>query len=347
MRISRIGEHRDKHNGYMIGLNEILGNELAKNMFRGAIAEGIVSHAYLLVGEKGLGKRTMADAVALELLCPNRRKLGHACMDCPSCKQVMSDNHPDFVRIRHAKPDSISVEEIRLQLNDTICVRPYSAPYKIYVMPDAQKMTAQAQNALLKTLEEPPEYAVILLLADDEKTLLPTIESRVMKVKLKPCTDGELRAFLTKRYPEAEDQIDLAVAFARGNPGKAIEILESETFASWYHLVIRICRSIKRMDGAQILEETKALLAGCPDMRDALELIQLWYRDLMMYKVTKDMNGLLFRGERSALMELASISSYEGIEEISDDIETCRRRLAANVNPELAVELLLLNMKEK
>ena len=331
----------------MVGLDEILGNERIKDLFRSAIDEGAVSHAYLLLGEKGIGKEAIADALALELLCPHRKELGHACLNCPSCRKVLSGNHPDLIHLRHEKADSISVEDIRLQLNDTIGIRPYLSPWKIYIVPDAQKMTAQAQNALLKTLEEPPDYAVLFLLADEEKSLLDTIRSRVLKIKLKPCTDSEVRSFLEARYPNEEERIAFAVAFARGNLGRAIDILESEQFVELYHLVIRVCRGIKRMDGAQILSETRALLAACPNMEDALDFIQLWYRDLMMYKVTKDMNGLLFRRERSALMELVSVSSYEGIEALFDDIETCRKRLRANVNPELAVELLLLNMKEK
>ena len=146
---------------------------------------------------------------------------------------------------------------------------------------------------------------------------------------------------------ENEDRKDISVAFSRGNLGRAIYLMTSDEFLVWYHKIIKICKSVKNMDTLEIQQQIRELISECSDIYEALDLIQLWYRDLMMYKVTKDMNGLVFSNERKALMDLASLSSYEGIEEIMDAIETCRIRLKANVNTELALELLLLNMKEK
>ena len=331
----------------MAGFSDILGNDLIKKQFLDAIAHDAVAHAYLLIGEKGIGKKMIADAFALELFCREREKTGHACLTCPDCKKVLSHNHPDLIYLEPEKPGLISVDDIRLQINATVDIKPFEEPYKVYIIPDAEKMTPQAQNAFLKTLEEPPDYAVFLLLANEDKGLLETILSRVMRIKMKPCTDAQIRSYLMENYEAEESRIDVCVAFARGNLGKAIHLLTSEEFSNWYHMVIKLCRRVKHLDSAEILMEARALLAACPQIDDALDLIQLWYRDLMMYKVTKDMNGLVFRNERSALMDLASLSSYEGIEAIMDAIETCRIRLRANVNAELALELLFLNMKEK
>ena len=148
-------------------------------------------------------------------------------------------------------------------------------------------------------------------------------------------------------FPDVEEaRIDLAVAFSRGNPGKAEELLGSSDFSEWYMEVRRLCRDIKKMDAGRISAEAEKLSSEHGDISGILDLIQLWYRDLMMFKVTKDIGGLLFKEERRTMMELAPICSYEGIEEIMDAIETCRIRLQANVNPTLALELLLLKMKE-
>ena len=331
----------------MAGFEDILGNDLIKKQFSDAISHDSVAHAYLLVGEKGIGKKMMAEAFVLDLFCKNRNAAGHACMTCPDCKKVLAHCHPDMIEIKSETTSQVSIDDAREQIIKTAEIRPYSEPYKVYIVSDADKLNPQTQNALLKTLEEPPAFVVLILLANDERGILPTVLSRVVRIKMKPCTDGQIRKYLTDTYHEEEGRIDVCVAFARGNLGKAIRLLTSEDFANWYHMVMKLCRRIKHLDGTEILMEAKALLSACPEMDDALDLIQLWYRDLMMYKVTKDMNGLVFRNERSALMDLASISSYEGIEAIMDAIETCRVRLSANVNPELALELLFLNMKEK
>ena len=146
----------------MLGFNDILGHEQIKEHFRNAVETGKVSHAYILSGEAGMGRKSLANAFALSLLC--EKGMAEPCMQCHACKQVLSGNHPDLIYVTHEKPASIGVDDIREQLNDTIQVRPYSSYYKIYIVDEAEKMTVQAQNALLKTIEEPPAYAVILLL---------------------------------------------------------------------------------------------------------------------------------------------------------------------------------------
>ena len=119
-------------------------------------------------------------------------------MTCHSCKQVMSGNHPDLIYVKHEKPGSIGVDDVREQINDTIMIRPYSSYYKIYIVDEAEKMTVQAQNALLKTIEEPPSYAVIILITTNQEAFLPTILSRCVQMKLKPLKD-----FTIKSDPES------------------------------------------------------------------------------------------------------------------------------------------------
>lgn len=154
----------------MLGFNDILGHEQIKEHFRNAVQTGKVSHAYILSGEAGMGRKSLANAFALSLLC--EKGMEEPCMQCHACKQVLSGNHPDLIYVTHEKPASIGVDDIREQINDTIQVRPYSSYYKIYIVDEAEKMTVQAQNALLKTIEEPPAYAVILLLTTNQDAFL-------------------------------------------------------------------------------------------------------------------------------------------------------------------------------
>ncbi len=328
------------------GFNKIIGNELIKNQLKSAIKTGSIRHSYMLVGEKGMGKKTMAEAFLLELFCKEEDESRRPCLSCPECKKILSGNHPDVIYITHEKPALISVDEVREQLIDTIDIKPYEGGYKVYVMPEADKMNVQAQNAILKTLEEPPEYAVILLLVNDERKLLDTVKSRVIRENLRPLTDKVIKEYLSERLHKSSDMTDICVAFSKGNLGRAIELSESESFLEWYQRIMKILKNLSKMDSTDMHIEISKLLSECPDVNEALDLLELWYRDLTMYTVTKDINSLVFKGERKALMNAASLSSYDGIQLIFGAIDKCRQRIAANVSPELALELLMLSMKE-
>ena len=330
----------------MTGFRDIIGNELIKKQLSEAIEGDRLSHAYLISGDRGMGKKRFAEAFCLELFCEHKDEEG-ACRRCPSCKKIMTGNHPDVIWLRSEKPDVIKVDEIRSQIVETADIRPFMSDRKVYIIPDADRMNQQAQNSLLKVLEEPPEYVIILLLCNDETALLETVLSRVIKIKLKPRTDSMVKEHLRSCFPTApEDQIELAAAFSRGNLGRAEALLGDESFGEVYNEVVRLCRSIKQMDAGQISQVSAKLASDGERLEEKLDLMQFWYRDLMMYKVTRDLGGLLFKSERRAMMELAPICSYEGIENIMDAIEVCRTRLRANVNPELCTELLLFKMKE-
>lgn len=329
-----------------IGFDNIIGNELIKDQLKNAIRTGTVSHSYMISGEKGMGKKMLAEAFLLELFCTEQDEDRRPCLHCPECKKILSGNHPDVIYINHEKPGLISVDEVREQLLDTIDIKPYEGRYKVYVMPDADKMNIQAQNAILKTLEEPPAYAVILLLVNDDKKLIDTIRSRVIRESLRPLTDDVISEYLKEHFDISSDKTDICVAFSKGNLGRAIELCQSETFTEWYQRVMKILKNLRQMDITDMHIEISKLLAECPEPMEALDLLELWYRDLMMFMVTKNINKLVFRGERKTLMNAASLSSYDGVQEIMSSIEVSRQRLAASVNPELTFELLLLKMKE-
>ena len=331
----------------MRGFAGVYGNELIKEQLKGSVRDGRIQHAYMLTGERGSGKKTMTEAFLLELFCKDRDEAtGEPCLKCPECKKIISGNHPDIIYVAHEKEKTISVDDIREQIADTVDIRPYSAKYKVYVIPESEKLSVQAQNALLKTLEEPPEYVIIILLASDDKQLLDTIRSRVVIEKMKPLTDSTIRGYMQRELKAEGEKLDICVAFARGNLGRAVELYESEVFSDWYQRLMKITRSIKQMSSTDMRIEIAKLRETCPDLMDALNLLELWYRDLMMYMVTKDMNGLVFCTEAKTLMSMASLSSYDGVWEIMNRIQVCRERLMANVNPELSLELLFLTMKE-
>ena len=328
----------------MLGFSEILGHEAVKINLQKAIKYNRVSHGYLIVGEEGMGKKTLADAFALSLLCEKGGTEG--CMACHACKQMLSKNHPDCIYVTHEKPGSIGVEDIRKQVNGTVGIRPYSSEYKVYIIDEAEKMTGQAQNALLKTIEDPPGYAGILLLATSQEAFLPTILSRCVKLSLKPLKDSVIKEYLLGRMEVKEQEADVYAAFARGNLGKAISLASSEDFKLLYSELLYLLKQIKQMDIGEMLNYIRRLREENIDLNECLEFMQLWYRDVLMFKVTKDANLLMFKDEFAAVNEMSNNSGYEGLENILSAIDKARIRLDANVNTELVLELMFLVMKE-
>ena len=163
----------------MADFRDIIGQEQIKEHLQNALETKKISHAYIINGEKYSGKEFIARIFAMALQCEEEGV--NPCQKCHSCKQALSDNQPDIIRVTHEKPNTISVDDIRAQVNNDVAIKPYSSPYKIYIINEAEKMTVQAQNAILKTLEEPPEYVVILLLTTNVNSLLSTILSRCIK----------------------------------------------------------------------------------------------------------------------------------------------------------------------
>ena len=177
----------------MAGFSEIIGHEQIIEHLQNAIRLNKVSHAYILDGEEGSGKMLLASAFAQTLQCEQGGT--EPCGKCHSCIQAESRNQPDIIRVTHEKPGSIGVDDIRDQLCSDILIRPYSSPWKIYIVDEAEKMTVQAQNALLKTIEEPPAYGIVLLLTENSEAFLPTILSRCVTLKLRPVKDEQIRKY--------------------------------------------------------------------------------------------------------------------------------------------------------
>ena len=267
-------------------------------------------------------------------------------MECHACRQVLSGSHPDLIYVSHEKPGTIGVDDIRRQINDTIMIRPYSSYYKIYIVDEAEKMTQQAQNALLKTIEEPPSYAVILLLTTNQEAFLPTILSRCVQLKLKPLRNFIVKKYLTDKLHVEEADADIYAAFARGNLGKAISLASSEDFKLLHGEMLHLLKHIKEMDISELLDYIRKMKEENLDIYECLDFMQLWYRDVLIYKVAQDMNQLIFKNEYSSINEVSKKCSYEGLEKILQAIDKARVRLDANVNMELAMELMLLVMKE-
>jgi len=259
---------------------------------------------------------------------------------------MQGGNQPDVIRVSHEKPASISVDDIREQINNDVMIKPYSSKYKIYIIPDADLMTPQAQNALLKTIEEPPEYAVFMLLAENTQNLLSTINSRCVMLRLRNVKDSLIKIYLMEQMEIPDYKAAICTAFAQGNVGRAIMLASSEHFNEIKDDAVKLMRSINDMEVSDITAVLKDISKYKLEITDYLDIIMIWFRDVLLYKATMDVDGVVFSDQLEFIKERAMKSSYEGIEIILESLEKAKSRIRANVNFDLIMELLLLTIKE-
>ena len=325
-------------------IEKVLGHEEVIKHLQNAAARDAVSHSYIFAGEKGSGKKLLAKVFAMTLQCEHHGK--EPCLQCSSCKKAMNRNHPDIIYVTHEKPNSIGIEDIREQLISDVAIKPYTGPYKIYIVDEAEKLTVQAQNALLKTIEEPPSYAVILLLVNNGGSLLPTIASRCVTLNFKPVRDDVIKKYLMEELHVPDYQAEISVAFAQGNVGKAKQIATAEDFSEMMQAAFRILKKGKDMEVYEMVDAIKALSEQKHTVYEYLDLFLVWFRDVLLFKATREIDGLVFRQEYNDIKNRADTSSYEGLETIIKAIETAKARLQANVNFDLTMELLFLTIRE-
>lgn len=327
----------------MFSFSEIVGHEQIKEHMQAAIRDKEPFHAYLFQGEEGVGKEALARTFAAGLQCQSE-SADKPCKECVSCRQMESGNQPDVIWVTREKA-SLGVDEIREQLCNTMDIKPFSSPYKIYLVPEAEKMTEAAQNALLKTIEEPPEYGIVILMTSNISALLPTIQSRCLTMEFRPLSTAVVESYVKEHCQVPDYQARASAAFAQGNLGKAMRYAKSEDFIERKDHIISLLRHVEQMDLSEMLAVIKDLGTRKDEVRDYIDLMVLWYRDVLLFKATKDINQLLFQDEASYISREASHRSYEKIEEILQAFEKAKVRLRANVNFDITMELMLLTLK--
>ena len=324
-------------------MNKLLGQENVKQRLKSSVINKNVSHACIFEGEDGSGKKTFSEAYSMAIQC--EKGTGEPCMECPSCIKALSRNHPDIIHVIHERPNSIGVSEIRDQVVSDVMIKPYSSQYKIYIIAEAEKMTAEAQNALLKTLEEPPSYAVIMLLTNNILNLLPTIISRCVRFRLNPLDSGTVNRYLTEELNVDRYQAEMYTALARGNLGRAKSLIEDESFNAIKDEASRLVKNIRELKMSRLSALVKLLDKNRVAAGNFLDILLLWFRDVLMFKVTGLTDELAFKEEVSEIKSEASDYSCEGLNKAIEAVEEARKRLNANVNFEMTIQLLAFEIR--
>ena len=278
---------------------KIRGQRFAKKYLSNSIKSNMISHAYMFEGPSGVGKNTMARDLATTLL-----------------EMENLFNSPDYIEIT---PDgnSIKIAQIR-KLQSDILVKPYKS-YKIYVIDEAQKMTVEAQNALLKTLEEPPKYAIIILITNNKESLLDTIKSRCEIIKFTPIPLVEVADYLTQTGVD-KNRASLLANFSRGSMQKAIELSESEDFHIMRDEVQKYVETFLTGSMLDIMDIQSSIEKYKDNITNVLDLLVNYFRDIMMVKENVDSSMIINLDRLVFIKNMSTKITYSQLSKIIDII---------------------------
>lgn len=246
---------------------DILGNEEEKKILENSVKLGKISHSYIFVGQSGVGKFMMAKEFAKTILCVGEQK---PCDKCEACIKFNGENNPDIQIIDEAEEKSIKTETIKEMIKG-VYEKPIASAKKVYIINDSQKMTKEAQNSLLKTLEEPPEYVVIILITDNENLLLNTIKSRCSKIKFNSLTNDEIIKILKEKYDYEDVSLEL-LEVAGGSVTNALGLQGKESLFSEIKITFS---NLERLDIIDLLNKKDVLFKDKESIYEILNYINI------------------------------------------------------------------------
>lgn len=319
----------------------IIGHEETIANLKKAIEKGYISHSYLFEGEESIGKRKVALAFAKTLLC--RAEGTEPCNRCNSCLKFDNFNHPDFTLI---EPEKELIEKKKIdKLLSNINIAPLESKKKIIIIDDSNCMRLETQNALLKTLEEPPPYINIVLITSNSNNIIPTILSRCEIVNFYPVQKDKIEKLLIEKYGKTKEEANFIAHFTKGSLGKSIIYSESPNFFKLRDETLDIVDQIIRGDEFNIFMAMDFFNGNKDNYEDILDILLYWFRDLALYKRLGS-SGLLINQDKTTLLSNQSFLKEDRINDIIDRVMETRENINRNVNYQLAIETMLLNMQE-
>ncbi|MEG2984228.1 MAG: DNA polymerase III subunit delta' C-terminal domain-containing protein [Peptostreptococcaceae bacterium] len=305
--------------------DKIIGQGFAKKYLLNSINKDKINHAYLFEGIDGVGKLTFTKELAKYLL-----KTEHV------------ENSPDYISIE-PQGASIKIAQIRSLQTDVI-IKPHG-DYKIYVINDAQKMTIESQNALLKTLEEPPLYVIIILITNNKNSLLDTIKSRCDIVKFLPIPLIELKKYLEDKGID-ERKSSILATFSRGSISKALELSESSDFMIMREDIQNNIQVMLEKNVVEILELPSKYDKYKDNIIEVLDITINYFRDIMMLKENVDKDMIINVDKITYLQNMSKKINYSQVSKIIDIIEETKKKLRSNCNFNLSIQVMALNIYE-
>lgn len=293
-----------------MNFNHIIGNNDTKELLNKSLETKNLVHSYMFIGPDGIGKSLFAKGLAKMILCEADEK---ACGNCSSCIKFDSGNHPDFVFVDSEDSKNIKIGQIRL-MQENIAEKPIVSSNKVFVINNSDLMTTEAQNCLLKTLEEPPEYATIILIASNESKLLNTIKSRCTKISFKKLTDDDL-----KNYAESHN-LNINLNLLPVYDGSVAKLIALSNESDLYNSLDDILNSLENKN-----------------------IIDIWNNSEILYKSKDNISNILDYFNIVFLNKLRKTDDTKYINAVTF-VETTKKRLSANANYDMCIDNLLLQL---
>lgn len=318
----------------------IIGQSLLVEKMDQILSSGRIVHAYLFTGPAGAGKKTLSSLFAQALICEGQGD--KPCCTCHTCKQFQTGNHPDIIWVRQEKDkNSISINQIR-DMQAEIKVKPYQAGKRIYFIERAQTLTEQAQNALLKTLEEPPPHTLIFLLADNTNALLPTVLSRCQTFRVRSMGREDVTHIIKNRLGLSDDEAMTYAGLSQGIPGRGLALAENQEFRNNREILLEgvgLVGTLKILELASVFTENK------DNVDNLLDILLLWFRDLLVLRETRGIDLIINMDKISLLNEQVKVFTSRALKDIIELVEESRKIIKSNGNYQLTIENMLLGFQ--
>lgn len=319
----------------------LVGQDRAVASLKRALSQGRLAHAYLFTGPEGVGKRTTALALAQVVNCQGGTLDG--CDACQACRKIRAGLHPD-VRVIEPEGTSLKIDQIR-ELQAEVALKPYEGKRKVFIIDSAERMTEQAGNALLKTLEEPAGETILILVTSNASAVLPTISSRCQEVRFPPIPPGPLAGYLQRERGLDPKQARLLASFSGGSIGQALRIETVSLLTARDRVVEAAFEAIRKGDVA-ILDFAEASAKERDDLEEAFAHLQGYLRDILVFQLTKR-EDLLQNGDRGEeIGRWATLLPASVARSLFSAVAAARERVAKNMNPRLVLETMLIEARE-
>ena len=321
--------------------NQVVGHERIIETIKNAIRQDHIFHSYLFVGEESIGKKMVALSFAKTLLCKEEGL--EPCNNCNSCLKFDNWNHPDLEFIQPEK-GKIKKEVIDRMVKKT-SIAPLESNKRIIIIDDCDKLGMDSQNALLKTLEEPPSYINIILITSNMNNLVPTIISRCQVVKFYPVENKKIMEILVERYEKTQEEAGFIAHFTKGSIGKSINLSKSKEFFQKREEAIGIIHNIISGEKINIFNSMDFFNSNKDSIEEILDIFLYWFRDLLIYKEIGNSN-LIINKDKIELLSKERFLDKDKINDIIDSIIKTNKYINSNVNYQLAIETMLLGIQE-
>lgn len=313
-----------------MSFSDIIGHDKIIRQIINAIESGKIAHAHLIVGEEGIGKSLIAKSMALKILGEEQEK-----------------QYVDLLEWKISKnKKSMGVKEIRTLIEE-INKKPYEGDNKVVIVYKADKMTVQAQNAFLKTIEEPPKGVYIILLCENLEAILDTIKSRCQIHKLRTLTLNEIKGFLNKKFKYLQDEEKkVLTALSDGIPGRVERYIEDNVFKDIRNITLDILKCASEQCSDDIFIYESFLLNNKERWNEILNSLLSFTRDMIVWKETSDNNLIINIDKVKEIKELSNMFSFNKLNAIIKVIDKTRDKLDRNLNPALVFQVMLLKIQE-